>query len=135
MASTDSYGPNVAVLPLDDQMKFVMTRIRDEATSLQDFQFYADRIVRFVVEQGLSHVPYTDMKVTTPTKSEYLGKDYDPAEQLCAVSIVRAGESMEAAVRQCCLGIRFGKILIQRDEETAMPHLFYSKLPQDIHRR
>lgn len=30
---------------------------------------------------------------------------------------------------------RIGKILIQRDEQTALPKLFYSKLPEDISKR
>jgi len=42
---------------------------------------------------------------------------------------------MEKALQQCCRKIRIGKILIQRDEETALPHLYYSKLPQDIAQR
>ncbi len=50
-------------------------------------------------------------------------------------SIVRAGESMEKALSQCCRKIRIGKILIQRDEATAQPKLFYTKLPQDIAKR
>ena len=53
----------------------------------------------------------------------------------CYNSIVRAGESMEKAFQQCCRSIRIGKILIQRDEETALPKLFYHKLPQDISER
>jgi uracil phosphoribosyltransferase len=28
--------------------------------------------------------------------------------------------------------VRIGKILIQRDEESAQPKLFYDKLPEDI---
>jgi uracil phosphoribosyltransferase len=42
---------------------------------------------------------------------------------------------MEKALQQCCRSVRIGKILIQRDEETALPKLYYSKLPQDIARR
>jgi len=48
------------------------------------------------------------------------------------VSIIRAGESMENALRAVCRDIRIGKILIQRDETTALPKLFYSKVPEDI---
>jgi len=50
-------------------------------------------------------------------------------------SIVRAGESMEKALQQNCRKVRIGKILIQRDEETALPHLYYTKLPADIAQR
>jgi uracil phosphoribosyltransferase len=42
---------------------------------------------------------------------------------------------MEKAIRQVCEDIRIGKILIQRNEETAEPILFYSKLPKDIANR
>ena len=42
------------------------------------------------------------------------------------------GGGLLEATRRCCLGIAVGKILIQRDEETALPTLFYSKLPPDI---
>lgn len=43
--------------------------------------------------------------------------------RICGVSILRAGEAMEAGLRECCRSVRIGKILIQRDEETAQPKL------------
>ncbi len=39
---------------------------------------------------------------------------------------------MEQGLRDCCRSVRIGKILIQRDESTCQPHLFYEKLPTDI---
>ena len=45
---------------------------------------------------------------------------------------MRAGEAMEQGLRDCCRSVRIGKILIQRDEETSRPKLFYDKLPEDI---
>lgn len=45
---------------------------------------------------------------------------------------MRAGEAMESGLRECCRSVRIGKILIQRDEETCTPKLFYEKLPTDI---
>lgn len=39
---------------------------------------------------------------------------------------------MEQGLRECCRSVRIGKILIQRDEETSQPKLFYNKLPDDI---
>jgi len=39
---------------------------------------------------------------------------------------------MEQGLRDCCRSVRIGKILIQRDEETSQPKLFYDKLPEDI---
>eukprot|EP00919_Chromeraceae_sp_WS-2016_P032615 GHVR01076980.1.p1 GENE.GHVR01076980.1~~GHVR01076980.1.p1 ORF type:complete len:137 (+),score=37.47 GHVR01076980.1:275-685(+) len=39
---------------------------------------------------------------------------------------------MEGALREVCRGCRIGKILIQRDEETAAPVLYWNSLPLDI---
>ncbi|KAJ9075498.1 Uracil phosphoribosyltransferase, synthesizes UMP from uracil [Entomophthora muscae] len=45
---------------------------------------------------------------------------------------MRAGESMEQGLRDCCRSVRIGKILIQRNEQTHQAELFYEKLPGDI---
>ncbi|CDJ45194.1 uracil phosphoribosyltransferase, putative [Eimeria tenella] len=42
---------------------------------------------------------------------------------------------MESALRAVCRGCAIGKILIQRDEKTSEPVLYYAKLPADVHRR
>ena len=41
--------------------------------------------------------------------------------KVCGVSIMRAGESMEIALREVCKDIRIGKILIQSDPVTSEP--------------
>lgn len=33
---------------------------------------------------------------------------------ICGVSVIRSGESMETALRECCQGIKLGKILVHR---------------------
>jgi hypothetical protein len=43
------------------------TIIRDRATSKNDFVFYADRLIRLVVEAGLGYLPFEEKAVTTPT--------------------------------------------------------------------
>ena len=48
---------------------------------------------------------------------------------------MRAGEAMEQGLRDCCRSVRIGKILIQRNEETAEAQLYYAKLPPDIRDR
>lgn len=53
---------------------------------------------------------------------------------ICGVSIIRSGESMEAALRECCQGIKIGKILVHRHESATQDcdTLVYAKLPADI---
>ncbi|KAF8211825.1 PRTase-like protein [Mycena galopus ATCC 62051] len=107
--------PSVFTLPQTAQLEALYTIIRSKETSRGDFLFYSDRIIRLLVEEGLNHLPVV--------------------KKICGVSILRAGEAMEAGLREVCRSVRIGKILIQRDEETALPKLFYSKFPQDIAKR
>lgn len=110
-----------------------MTILRDKLTPRSEFIFTADRIIRLLVEEGLNHLPVEPHNVETPIGSQYRGVRF--LGKICGVSIMRAGESMEAGLRECCRSVRIGKILIQRDEETALPKLFYAKLPEDIKNR
>lgn len=42
----------------------------------------------------------------------YVGVDF--MRGICGVSIIRSGEAMESALRECCQGIKLGKILVHR---------------------
>jgi uracil phosphoribosyltransferase len=107
--------------------------IRDKNTQRADFIFYSNRIIRLLVEEGLNHLPVVEHAVTTPVGRMYDGVMFQG--KICGVSIMRAGEAMEQGLRDCCRSVRIGKILIQRDEETSQPKLFYDKLPEDIAKR
>jgi uracil phosphoribosyltransferase len=107
--------------------------IRDKNTQRADFIFYSNRIIRLLVEEGLNHLPVVEHSIVTPTGRTYAGVMFQG--KICGVSIMRAGEAMEQGLRDCCRSVRIGKILIQRDEETAKPKLFYDKLPEDIAER
>jgi uracil phosphoribosyltransferase len=107
--------------------------IRDKKTERADFIFYSNRIIRLLVEEGLNHLPVVEHTITTPVGQTYKGVKFEG--KICGVSIMRAGESMEQALRECCRSVRIGKILIQRDEETSKPKLYYDKLPEDIAER
>jgi uracil phosphoribosyltransferase len=107
--------------------------LRDVNTERADFIFYSNRIMRLLVEEGLNHLPVVTETVTSPVGKDYTGVKFEG--KICGVSIMRAGESMEQALRECCRSVRIGKILIQRNEETSKPKLFYDKLPTDIANR
>jgi uracil phosphoribosyltransferase len=104
--------------------------IRDKDTDRGDFIFYSNRIIRLLVEEGLNHLPVVAQTISTPVGNDYSGVKFQG--KICGVSIMRAGESMEQGLRDCCRSVRIGKILIQRDEDTCQPKLFYEKLPTDI---
>ncbi|TRM68749.1 uracil phosphoribosyltransferase-domain-containing protein [Schizophyllum amplum] len=125
--------PTVFTLPQTAQLEALYTIIRDKETNRGDFLFYSDRIIRLLVEEGLNHLPVVPRTVKTPTGNTYEGVGF--VGKICGVSILRAGEAMEVGLREVCRSVRIGKILIQRDEETAQPKLFFSKLPSDIAER
>ncbi|KAK0333703.1 Uracil phosphoribosyltransferase, synthesizes UMP from uracil [Friedmanniomyces endolithicus] len=124
---------NVTILPQTPQLIALLTMIRDKNTNRADFIFYSNRINRLLVEEALNHLPVHPHTVTTPVGRPYAGVAFEG--KICGVSIMRAGEAMEQALRECCRSVRIGKILIQRDEETSNPRLFYDKLPEDVGER
>ncbi|KAG6072755.1 Uracil phosphoribosyltransferase, synthesizes UMP from uracil [Claviceps sp. LM220 group G6] len=121
---------NIHVLPQSPQLIALLSIIRNQHTERADFIFYSNRIIRLLVEEGLNHLPTVEHDVTTPLGRTYNGLMFQG--KICGVSIMRAGEAMEQGLRDCCRSVRIGKILIQRDEDTAQPKLFYDKLPEDV---
>lgn len=118
---------------LDSEQPDRSSMIRDRNTARADFIFYSNRIIRLLVEEGLNHLPVFENVITTPVGRSYSGVKFQG--KICGVSIMRAGEAMEQGLRDCCRSVRIGKILIQRDEETSKPKLFYDKLPEDVAER
>lgn len=131
--SSSSHPSLVIVLPQTAQLLGLYSIIRDGTTNRADFVFYSDRIIRLLVEEGLNLLPVEKKQVVTPAGNLFDGVGF--LGKICGVLIIRAGELMEQGLRECCRLVRIGKILIQRDEETALPKLFYEKLPQDISER
>ena len=66
--------------------------------------------------------------ITTPVGHSYEGINIEQSN-IVAISIIRAGDSMLDVFLSINPEATTGKILIQRDEATAMPVLFYSKVP------
>lgn len=124
---------DVHLLPQTNQLRAMHTVIRDKDASIEDFVFYSSRIIRLLLEAGMELLPFDGRDVTTPVGETYHGLKCN--SKLCAVLVIRAGESMEAELRMVHRGIRIGKILVQRDKETKLPRLFYSHLPDDIAER
>ena len=125
--------PQLTILKMTPQLKALMTIIRDENTRRNDFIFYADRINRLLIEEGLNYLPTREKIIKTRLGERYVGAEF--VGKICAVPIIRAGLSMENSIREVAKKIRIAHVLIQRDEETAEPIFFKEWLPEDIHER
>ena len=77
---------------------YVFAPITSRNTSRSDFKFYADRLIRLVIEESLNQLPYTECSVVTPTGAIYDGLKYRSGN--CGVSIIRSGEAMEQVKMQ-----------------------------------
>ncbi|RLN90071.1 hypothetical protein BBJ28_00010233 [Nothophytophthora sp. Chile5] len=126
----DKY-PNLQVLKYR-ALAPLLLKIRDKSTPHVQFKLYADRLMSILAEEGLASCASTTVTVETPTGELFTG--VAPAENVCAVSIIRAGDSLLHAVISCDQTVAVGKILIQRDESSADKHpvMYYSKLPPKI---
>ncbi|WP_079171612.1 uracil phosphoribosyltransferase [Streptomyces sp. CC53] len=132
----DRTGPapaQVHPLPQTDQLRAMHTIIRDRGCAREDFVFYSRRIMRLLLEAGCDLLPFAKKDVTTPVGATYQGLVLDAKP--CAVSVIRAGEAIEGELRDILPGAPIGKILIQRDKQTKLPHLYYRHLPADIAER
>lgn len=102
-------------------------------TTRSDFKFFADRLIRIVIETSLNELSYSECEVLTPTGTKYVGLQY--RSQNCGVSIIRSGEAMEQGLRDCCRSIRIGKILVESDAESHKAKVVYARFPEDISQR
>ncbi|XP_056633223.1 uridine-cytidine kinase-like 1 [Diorhabda sublineata] len=121
----------VRLLPTTPQIRGLHTFIRNKDTPRDEFIFYSKRLIRLVIEYTLSLMTFVDKTVETPQGVLYHGKKM-ATSNICGVSILRAGETMEQAVCDVCKDIRIGKILIQTNLQTGEPELYYLRLPKDI---
>uniref|UniRef100_A0A452VAC1 Uridine-cytidine kinase n=1 Tax=Ursus maritimus TaxID=29073 RepID=A0A452VAC1_URSMA len=110
----------LSVLKSTPQVRGMHTIIRDKETSRDEFIFYSKRLMRLLIEHALSFLPFQDCVVQTPQGQDYAGKCY-AGKQITGVSILRAGETMEPALRAVCKDVRIGTILIQTNQRTGEP--------------
>ncbi|VDK30340.1 unnamed protein product [Gongylonema pulchrum] len=121
----------LTILPQTPQVRGLHTFMRNRKTTRDEFIFYSDRLMRILIENAMNSMPFKDTAVTKPTGESFVGKA--KTSQICGVAIMRAGETMEHALRAVVKDCKMGKILIQTNEKTMEPELFYLRLPKNIH--
>ncbi|XP_069099349.1 uridine-cytidine kinase-like 1 isoform X1 [Pleurodeles waltl] len=134
LASAHQFQPlprTLSVLKSTPQVRGMHTIIRNRETSRDEFIFYSKRLMRLLIEHALSLLPFRTCTVQTPQGEDYEGRLYH-GKRITGVSILRAGETMEPALRAVCKDVRIGTILIQTNPNTGEPELHYLRLPKDI---
>jgi uracil phosphoribosyltransferase len=102
-----------------------LTVLRDKDTAPPRFREAAQGLTYTLVLEATKRVPLTQFDIETPleTTTGYA------VEDIVAVPVLRAGLGMLSAVLEMIPNVKVGFAGVQRDEETAMPLEYYSKLP------
>ena len=122
--------PQVHVLPATPALLAAHTLIRHREASREVFTTQSRRVFRMLLETAVGLLPSEPKAVLTPAGHVFEGLVI--TEKACAVSVVRAGESLESELWAVVPGMRVGKILIQRNKSTKQPRLYYSHLPPNM---
>ena len=133
--SNKNLHPNLVVGP-SRAYSILFTEMRKADNSPTTFASYARRAMRLLAEDAIAELPTKEAQITTPC-GRTTGVELD-VNRICAVSIIRAGDSLLQSVLECLPEAHVGKILIQRNEESEAkePILYYSKMPpgvEDMH--
>lgn len=121
--------PNLILMANSFQVRGLHTLFRDATASRHDFVFYADRLMRLLIEEGLGLLPFERQPVVTPLGASYNGVRF--CRGICGVVLMPGGEAMENSLRAVCANIRIGKMLVTAPTKEER-RVSYAKLPPDV---
>lgn len=149
----------VNVLPPTPGLRAIHTTLRDKKTAPDAFRHAVLRVGRLLVSTALGLImaeneekrkamqasANTGMVATSRSESTHStiepptidssmeSTDGCTMPDVCCVSIVRGGQSMEKALKECIPDVRIGKIIIEQTKHKQQgPRLYYCKFPKQI---
>ncbi len=117
---------NRLVVPTHPLVRHHLTRLRDKDTPPAEFRRLVQRLAALLAYEATRDLPLTPCKVHTPlieTDAE------EVTARIGIVPILRAGLGMVDAVMNFLPDAEVWHLGLYRDEKTAMPVEYYSKLP------
>ena len=118
-------------------IRSLLTNLRDSKSDKTTFrrnaELLGDVLMMEVIDRGLISLD-THVTVTTPTDAKISdGVRIVKNLKICVVPIIRAGLSFLNSVQRIfSTDFDIGHLVIQRDEETALPKFLLDKIPQQI---
>ncbi len=102
-----------------------LTVLRDKNTDPQQFRAAAKGLTYTLVFEATRRLPISQIDIETPMESTTGFR----IENVVAVPVLRAGLGLLDAVLEMIPDVKVGFAGVARDEETALPLEYYSKLP------
>jgi uracil phosphoribosyltransferase len=106
-----------------------LVALRDIATGTDSFRRHARLLTLILAFHVLEELPTRAVKVMTPleeTDGAVIGRS------VIFVPVLRAGLAMLDAMSDFVPGSKVGFVGLERDEETAIAHSYYQKLPSQL---
>nr|KIR49283.1 uridine kinase [Cryptococcus bacillisporus CA1280] len=131
--SVEKFDKQIVLLEQSNQLRGIMTILRDRTTHREEFIFHIDRLSTVIVEKALTLIPCEPRIVRTPNKNVYKGASQ--TKNLVGISILRSGLPFSQGLRRVIRDVPIGGILIQSDPKTGEPLLLKSDLPHCVRSR
>lgn len=109
--------------PLADH---IVTKLRDERTPPEQFRKHCQTLTLMLALEATSNFPTEKVSVTTPMQES---TGWILSATLAAVPILRAGLGMLDPLLQLFPNVAVGYVGLVRNEDTAIAHSYYCKLP------
>ncbi|KAJ5257246.1 hypothetical protein N7478_013350 [Penicillium angulare] len=97
-SETSHHASRLHILPQGNHLLSLMTILRDSKTSVATFAEVTERVGDQLISAALDLLPIQETNVLSPTGVEYQGAR--EAVEVCGVSILRAGASLENSMRR-----------------------------------
>ncbi|HIY78261.1 MAG TPA: uracil phosphoribosyltransferase [Candidatus Borkfalkia excrementavium] len=111
-------------------IKHKIAILRSKDTPMKEFRELVEEITLVMSYEAFKDAP--TQKVTVETPLEVCEQEMVAERSIAIVPILRAGLGMVNGVHKIFPNARVGHIGMYRDEETAIPHEYYCKLPDGI---
>ncbi len=121
---------SLIVLDNHSLIKHKVAILRNRHTSMKEFRELIEEITLVMSYEAFKNLPTRKVKVETPL--EVCEQEMINEKSVAIVPILRAGLGMVNGVHKIFPNARVGHIGMYRDEETAIPHEYYCKLPDGI---
>jgi uracil phosphoribosyltransferase len=103
-----------------------LARLRDRATTPDDYREHARKLVNFLLYEATADLPAREVRVETPLAA---ASALEVSSEVVAVPVLRAGLGLLSPVLELLPKVSVGYIGLERDESTAVAHIYYMKLP------
>lgn len=104
-----------------------LTHLRDASTGIQKFRHHSDKICQLLFAEAIRGLRFSTVEIETPLKKISAPKLED---EIVVVPVLRSGMAMLFGALQLLPKSKVGFVGLERDEETAVAHEYYWKLPE-----